>query len=124
MRVRSDRDGVAPEPARGDLSVIDLAALFEQHSDEFLKLDRIENPRHPRSDVCAFLLLHELAPVPPTLSDGVMVRRLVSAAEHDEIWLDVDLQVLAENATEVDVLTLIRCGVRYSASEHALCMFV
>lgn len=66
--------------------MMDLAHLFEQHKDEFLKLDRIENPRHERSDLCAFLLLHELAPVPPTRGDGFMVRRMVSAAGHDEMW--------------------------------------
>jgi hypothetical protein len=48
----------------------------------------------------------------------------VTAAEHDEIWLDVDCERLAEIATEVDILYLVRCGVRYDEYNKSLQMFV
>ena len=94
---------------------MDLAATFERHSDEYIKFERIENPLHPRPDICAFLMLHELVP-----SKGDMV----SAAEHDEIYLDVDCEKLAKVATETQLRDLHRCGVRYDASSECLAMFV
>ncbi len=49
---------------------------------------------------------------------------MVSAAEHDEILLDVDLEELAKVATEEQIVELIRCGVRYDSSTDSLAMFV
>lgn len=104
--------------------MIALGATFEKHSDEFLKFERVENPRHQRPDLCAFLMLHDLSPMPPLRGSGSMARDMVSAAEHDEIFLDVDCNTLAMNATEADIVTLIRCGVRFSEEYDSLCMFV
>jgi hypothetical protein len=43
--------------------MIDLKELFEKHSDdEYLKFDRIENPRHPVPDICLFLMLDDICP--------------------------------------------------------------
>lgn len=82
---------------------------------EYLHFERIEKPLHPRPDICAFLRLHELVPG---------TRDMVSAAEHDEIFLDVDLEQLAAVATEDDVVYLQRCGVRLDESGDGLAMFV
>lgn len=97
--------------------MIDLEAAFEAADKEFLKFDRIENPLHPRPDICAFLKLHELVPAHPD-------RDMVAAAEHDEIYLEVDAEALAAVATQEDIIYLHRCGVRFSSEVDSLAMFV
>jgi len=94
---------------------INLAATFEKFDDEHIKFERIENPLHPRPDICAFLLLDRLCPNPG--------RDIVCASEHDEFFIDVSAEKLAEVASEDDVLTLVRCGVRFSDEYDCLCMF-
>lgn len=94
--------------------MIDLQATFENFGDDYTQFERIESPRHPRPDVCAFLMLHELVP-----GTGDMV----SAAEHDEIFLSVDCEELAKVATQDIVRDLLRCGVMYSEEYNCLSMF-
>lgn len=86
------------------MTVDQLLALAEKHDDEFIKFDRVESPRHSRPDLCAFLMLHGLVPAK---------RYMVSAAEHDEIFLDVDVDELATVIDEASVITLLRCGIRF-----------
>lgn len=97
--------------------MLDLEALFEKHENEYIKFEREQSPRHPRPDVCAFLLLHDLAPSEKAGRD------MVAAAEHDEIWLDADVDTVAEKATEDQIVTLIRCGVRFDRENYAFAMF-
>jgi hypothetical protein len=95
---------------------MNIAEVFEKYSDEeFLKFDRVENKRSKRADLHAFLLLDTLIP-----GDSDMV----SAAEYDEIFLEVSPDKLAEVATEEQVLELIRCGVRLDSYTDSLAMFV
>lgn len=93
-----------------------LEELFESLNDEFLKFERVEAPLSRRPDLCAFILLEEL--LPGGTSD------LICSAEHDEIWLDVDVEELAKVATEGDIRTLVRCGVRYDSDINSLALFV
>lgn len=97
--------------------MLDLHAVFEEMSetDEFLEFDRIENPKHPRPDICAFLMLHDLLG-----GTGDMV----CSASHDEIWLDVNVEKLAKKATPEFIRDLSRCGVWYDSEIDSLCMFV
>ena len=92
----------------------ELTACFEKFEKEFLKFKNIVAPRHPRPDLCAFLMLHDLCP-----GD----RDMVAGAEHDEIFLDVDLEKFAAAVTEPILRDLIRCGVRLGEYE-GLAMFV
>lgn len=94
---------------------LDLKALYEKHDKEFLRFERVANPRSKRPDLHAFLLLDELTPD---------TRDMVSSAEHDEIWLDVKIEALAEVITEEQFVDLIRCGVRYDSDVDSLAMFV
>lgn len=94
---------------------MDIAATFEKFEDEYLKFERVEQPMHPRPDICAFLLLDKLCPKPG--SD------LIAASEHDEFFLAVDFDLLAEVATEDDIRTLVRCGVMYSEEYDYLSMY-
>jgi hypothetical protein len=93
---------------------MDIREVFEKNEDEFLKFDRVESPRSSRPDLNAFLLLDFLVP-------GKV--DMVCAAEHDEIFLDVSPEKLAEVATEAQIVELIRCGVRYDESVDSLAMF-
>jgi hypothetical protein len=93
----------------------ELTRLWEQHNDEFLKFERVVGAPCKRADLCAFILLDKL--VPGTFD-------IVSAAEHDEIWLEIDVEKLAAVASEEDVVYLIRCGVRYNERNDSFAMFV
>jgi hypothetical protein len=97
--------------------MLDLPALFqdERFDDDYLKFDRVANPKSKRPDLHAFLLLDSLVP-------GIF--DMVARAEHDEIYLKVYPDDLAEVATEEQILELIRCGVRYDSDTDGLAMFV
>lgn len=106
--------------------MIDIAATFEKFENEYLNFESIESPRHPCPDLGAFLLLAELAPDVISNSGPYNGKQhdIVSAADHDEIWLSVDLGKFAEVATEENILELVRCGVRYDTENESLAMFV
>ena len=96
--------------------MLNLAEVFEKHNSEFLHFERVEHKLSNRPDLCGFLLLDKLLPG----ADADMI----SASEHDEIFLDVDCDKLAEIATEEDILMLTRCGIRYDEDCDSLAMFV
>lgn len=98
---------------------MDLHEIFEKHNDEYLKFERIAEPRHRRRDVAAFLMLDELSPA----ADG-KPHDMVAYAAHDEITLAAEPELVVANATEAQVIDLIRCGVRFDASNDCFCMFV
>jgi hypothetical protein len=85
--------------------MINLQEAFEKYSSESHTFPQIQNPLHPkRPDIAAFLLLDKLVP-----NDGY---NIIGGAGHDVIWLDTNIELLAEVATEEDILYLVRCGVR------------
>lgn len=92
-----------------------VAEMFEKHHDEFLKFERIQPERRmsDRRDLHAFLVLARLVPG---------TNDIVSGAEHDEIYLDINTADL-KGITEEQVIDLVRCGVRCD-SDGCLCMFV
>ncbi len=92
----------------------DVAAVFEKHHEaEFIEFERIEKPRSKRRDLHAFMLLDELAP-----GTG----KIVAAAEHDEIWIEVSPEAI-EHATEEQIIELIRCGVMLDSDTDSFHMF-
>lgn len=90
-----------------------LSACFERHQDEFLKFERVDRPPSKRRDICAFLLLEQRYPGKTDM---------VTAAEHDQIWLDPSGDQLAD-ITEDDVVYLARCGVMWDNDTDSLSMF-
>ena len=94
---------------------IDIQAEYEKLEDERLKFEDIEPKLSSRPDIHAFILLNQLLP-----GD----RDMVSAAKHDQIWLDVDLEKLAEVATADHIRQLWACGVYFDSHYDALYMFV
>jgi len=87
----------------------------EHDNEEHGEFERVENPLHPRRDVCALLLLERLAPVK---------YKAIGGAYHDEIYFAADPENVAEVATEEELLTLIRCGVLYDEDSGSFKMFV
>ena len=92
---------------------MELHERWEELSD-YLNFDGIEEKRSTRPDLHAFLLLDELFH-----NAG---RDMVSAAEHDIIFLDVDYEVI-EKLTDKQIVELTRCGVHYSEEFGCLAMF-
>lgn len=82
----------------------ELESLFEKHSGEYLKFAKVQNKRSNRADLHAFMLLDSLV-------SGT--QHIISHSEHDEFWLSVGPEELAQVITEEQVIELIRCGVRF-----------
>jgi hypothetical protein len=89
-----------------------LEYILEHSHDDYLEFDRIELKFSMRPDLHAFILLDSLVPGK---------QDIISAAEHDQYWLDIDLDQLASVISERDVIDLVRCGVRLD--EEALSLF-
>ena len=92
------------------MNVGDMRELFNKHDSLFL-----ERSKESRADMEAFILLDKLAPG---------TEDMIVASEHDEIYLAPDPEVVAKNATEADVITLIRCGVRFHDNDDGFSMYV
>lgn len=97
------------------MTVKEMEKAFEsKRADrEYLEFGRIPEAErlHRRPDLCALLLLDSLD------TRSLLDRDIISAAEHDEIWFDVDEKRVAEVITMAQILTLIRCGVRFTADD-------
>lgn len=90
-----------------------IAEFFDAHNDDYLEFELVENKRSNRPDLHAFLLL-----------DSIVSGKfdIISSAEHDEIFLEVETEALNNFATDDQLIELIRCGVRLS--DGYLAMFV
>ena len=100
------------------MTIDELMAVFnDENTDEFLKFERVPSERRKsnRPDLHAFIVLDSLV---PSTTD------IVCAAEHDEIYLGVDINALAEVVDEQTAIDLVRCGVRLDEYDEGLCMFV
>lgn len=95
--------------------VENIQLAFDEVNDDFLKFELVVNKRSHRPDLHAFMLLDDLV---PGKSD------IVSVAEHDEIFLDIDETELSKVATKDQICELTRCGVRWSTECGGLAMFV
>ena len=79
-----------------------LDELFDKHDAEWQKYERVEQPRHNRCDLAAFLLLDALVP---------SASAMVSAGANEQIFLETDLDALAKVVTEEQIIELIRYGI-------------
>lgn len=101
-----------------DVEPSEMAQRWESVSDDFLVFSCIPESERPfsSSDLCAWVLLDRRFPDEKN-------RDMVSAAEHDEIWLRITSEEIAQ-LTDAEILYLTRCGVRYDDDLGALCMYV
>jgi hypothetical protein len=93
----------------------ELKSLFEKHQDEYLKFERVVTKRSRRADLHAFILLDELFP-----AEDYTLRDIIGCAEHEAVYLSIDVDELAAVVTEDQVVELLRCGVRYDSSLRLL----
>jgi hypothetical protein len=98
------------------MKVEQLKATFEKYDDEYIQFQNVANKRSRRPDMHAFIVLDELLP-----GDGK--GDLISAAEHDQYWLDIEPEALARVATEELICDLVRCGVSYDEDDESLFLF-
>jgi hypothetical protein len=102
------------------MTLDELENFFEIHNDQFLKTDNIKKRMSPRPDLCAFLILDELQ----FRSNFVKsYGDIVTHAEHEIIYLGVNLENILSVITEADILDLIRCGVCFNSDESCFTMF-
>lgn len=81
---------------------------------KFLNFDKIENKFSNRPDLHAFIMLDRLSPIPKYPSED-----LISNSEHDEYYLSVSQEVIA-NLTKDQVIELLRCGIYYNSEFNCL----
>jgi len=92
-----------------------LKASFEKADDEYMKFEKVSPKLSNRRDLHAFMRLDQWFP-----SDRF--DDLISAAEHDEYYLDIPIDQLV-TLTEDQVVELSRCGVQFDASLECLSLF-
>lgn len=91
------------------MTLDEMIELFEYTPDDHAY-------RTERNDLAAFIRLDKLV---PCASYG----RLISGAEHDQIWFSTDCEKLAAASTEEDIVFLRRNGVFYDNECESLSMF-
>ncbi len=94
-----------------------LTELFDEHNDEYMSFDNVHETERlsDRRDMHAMILLDTLLP-----GDG----HIISASEHDVIYLGVGLEELVEVISEEQIIQLIRCGVLFDEHRECFTMFV
>ena len=100
----------------------EMSVLFSKHSEtEQGRFENIPKKRKlsNRKDLTAFLILDKYL-----TKLNHQHNNIISATGHDEFYLDVEIEELAEIITEEDILDLVRCGIRYDRSYDCLCKFV
>lgn len=80
-----------------------------------------EQKLHRRADIHAFLLLDKI--FERMDSQENKTTDIIQAAEHDTIYLSIDLDNIAETITKEEIISLAKAGVHFSESD-GLYMFV
>ena len=93
---------------------LSLKQRFEAFSDDYAKFDRVKNKFSNRSDIHAFILLDRLF---PHSSESI-----ISAAEHDQYFLAIDIEELNE-LTDDQIQELVRCRIQFNDEFDCLAVF-
>ena len=101
-----------------------LIELLQRYFDEpGCRFGAVQNKKSQRGDLHAMILLDHIVPGAVESSD-YGAPDMVAGAEHDQIWLATDMEVLAPLITEEQVRELACCGVYYDGEGDGLSMFV
>lgn len=93
----------------------EMLELFEKHNDKYVQFEEhVKNPLSKRPDLHVFLLIDKLVPGNTDI---------ISAAEHDVFYIDVDPEELAKDITEEQIIELVACGVSYTSAYDCFYMF-
>lgn len=87
---------------------------FKQFAEDYLEFKEAKNPRSPRPDVHVLIMLAEMFPAD---------RDLISAAEHDQYWLDVDCDEFNKLVTDDQLRDMIRAGLMHCNDTDSLSFF-
>lgn len=90
--------------------MLNIQELFAKHDDKFLE----DSDEFDCRDLVAFNILKQYRG-----NDD----KIICSAEHDVIYLNVDINLLAEGSTEDEIITLIRCGVIYDSYNECFSMY-
>lgn len=104
-----------------------LQDRWAQFDEQFLKFDKIAVKRAPYADLHAMLLLAELFPPGEPGKEsafGGYGNDILSAAEHDIVFLRFDPEKINQHLKDEHIIELIRCGVHYSSEGDGLAFFV
>jgi hypothetical protein len=93
---------------------MNIYEMFKKYNKDYLEFDKIEVKLSKRPDLHAFILLDKLC---PSRCD------IVSASEHDQIYLQTNPEDLFKVATENHIIELVRCGVIADEDTESLSMF-
>lgn len=93
-----------------------MIEIFNQLADEPI-FPKVSEQLSHRRDLNGMMILANLFPEPTQLD-------FICCAEHDQIWFDVDINQLAERATEQQILDIMRCGIWFDSNIESLTMFV
>lgn len=93
--------------------MINIIELFDIYSNNDIDFPSLKNKPNNRPDLCAMILLDKLVP-----SSGYMI----SDADHDVIYFDINVDELSQKASEEDILMLVGCGVQ--CDDDGLFMYV
>lgn len=97
----------------------ELENFFQIHHNQFLKSENIKNRKHSRPDLCAFLIFDEIQ---SRIEESKSSDNIVTHAEHEIIYLDINPENILSVITESDILDLIRCGVCFNSDESCFTM--
>lgn len=92
-----------------------LEHRFKRFATEYLAFNKVDTKLASRPDLHAFILLNNLVP-----DTG----EIIAAAEHDQVWLAIDIQKLEIVITDDQIRELVRCGVGYDYNDERLTMIV
>lgn len=92
-----------------------VAEFFKKHSGEYLRYQGDEDIENVTHDLYVF---NKLAPF------AEKSKALLVSATYEEIWFGVDPEEVFKCSTKLDMIRLIRCGLRYSEEHECFCMFV
>ena len=88
---------------------MNIGKFWEENEDEYLKSEKIKNPLHKFRDLNGMLLLANLVEKYNVGNDyGIL-----SCAEHDVVYFDVDCEKLEEFLTDEEALDLILSGILF-----------
>lgn len=101
-----------------DANLEGMQTRWEAVNDDFIRFERIPESERlfSSADLCAFALLDKKFPAERGID-------MVSAAEHDQIWLRIERHQIAQLSDD-EILYLTRCGVMYEEDTEGLSMFV
>lgn len=92
------------------MTVEELVKIMEDEGEKYQSLRE-----HGRKDLLAFNMLDKLVPG---------TKNIIGSAEHDVIYIDIDIEDLADVIIEEDARELVRCGVLFFEEYESLGMFV